>query len=128
MNIHGSHLPRSFIRFTVLIFLNKLAFQYCFFIIFVSVLCFFCWVFENICPGGGVLGRLFCPRGRGLALSFCRGENLPGGDGQACLYIDLYIRHRKGRKLFENYMPDIGKFVCRKCLTPTKFSVVLAVF
>ena len=30
--------------------------------------CFFCWISENNCPGGGVLARFFCPRGRGVAL------------------------------------------------------------
>ena len=47
-----------------------------------------------IAPGGGVLARFLCPRGRGFALSLCpgggefaRSENspgvCPGGDGQA---------------------------------------------
>ena len=62
----------------------------------ISVSCFvgyFCRSFENNYPGGGVLARFFCPRGRGLAL-FCLGNGefalskhspgvCPGGDGQA---------------------------------------------
>ena len=48
--------------------------------------CVFCWIFENNCPGGGVLARFFCPRGRGFALSLCPGgeefafsKKFPGG-------------------------------------------------
>ena len=33
-------------------------------------MCFFCWIFENNCLGGGVLARFFCPRGRNFALFF----------------------------------------------------------
>ena len=46
----------------------------------------FCWIFENNCPGGGVLARLFCPRVQDFALSLCPGDgefalskNFPGG-------------------------------------------------
>ena len=38
----------------------------------------FCWIFENSCPGGGVLARFFCPKVRGFALSLCP----RGGDSQ----------------------------------------------
>ena len=61
---------------TVLIFLDILAFQYCFSYFLSHVL----WVLlldsvENNCPGGEILARLFCPRDRGLARSLCpRGE------------------------------------------------------
>ena len=74
----------TFICFTVLIFLNILAFQ-----------CWsFCWIFENSCPGGRVLARFFCP-GVGVSHFLCaRGVgNSPfqkdspgvclGGDGKA---------------------------------------------
>ena len=52
-----------------------------------------CWIFENNCPGGGVLARFFCLRVWGFALSLCpRGgdspftkkkfaRGLPGGGG-----------------------------------------------
>ena len=64
--IHKSHQD------TVLIFLNISAFQYYFFITSVSCFVFFfCWIFENNYPEGGVLAGIFCPRGRGVALSLC---------------------------------------------------------
>ena len=49
---------------------------------------FFCWIFENNCPGVGVLARFFCSRGLGFAHvhSLCQGvgefalsKNSPAG-------------------------------------------------
>ena len=38
----------------------------------------FCWIFENSCPGGGVLARFLCPKVRGFALYLCpRGGDSP---------------------------------------------------
>ena len=68
-----------------------------FFTISISYFVFLCWIFENNCPGGGVLARFFYSRDRGFALSLCLGVGdspfekilraLPrggggGGDGQ----------------------------------------------
>ena len=57
---------------------------------------FFCWIFKNSCPRGGVLARFFCHRGGGFTLSQYPGvgnspfQKVPGGlsgggggDGQA---------------------------------------------
>ena len=52
---------------------------------------FFCWIFKNNCPGGGVLAQFFLPQGSGFALSLCPGDGefallknsslgLPGGE------------------------------------------------
>ena len=53
----------------------------------------FGWIFEDKCPGGGVLVRVFCPRDRGFAFSlfpavrgirpFKKFPGVAGGDGQA---------------------------------------------
>ena len=51
----------AFISFTVLIFLNISAFQYCFSKFLSYVLCFSCWSFENNLPGSGVLARFSAP-------------------------------------------------------------------
>ena len=54
----------AFIFFTVsVIFLNILAFQYCFFLNFYPRFCVFCWSFEINCVGDGDLARCFWPRG-----------------------------------------------------------------
>ena len=52
--------------------------------------------FENNCPWGGNLARVFCPRGRGLALSLCSGDgefplskNSPGVCPGECSGLEL---------------------------------------
>ena len=49
---------------------------------------FFCWIFENNCPGGGVLARFFLPQGSELrtflvpeGLGIRPFEKIPWGDG-----------------------------------------------
>ena len=75
--------------FTLLIFLNLSAFQYCFSP--VSCFVFFYWIFENNnCPGTGVLAW-FLPQGSGFRTFFVPGnspsqKHFPGdcvGGGQA---------------------------------------------
>ena len=63
LNIHKSHLLRSFgLSYVSLFNISKhIGISVLFFIV-ISVSCFvfFCWIFENICPGvRGVLARFF---------------------------------------------------------------------
>ena len=79
LNIHKGHPPRSFDFYMF----------HCFNItkhISTSVL-FFCWIFENNCPGGGGLPRFFCPGVRVSHFLCARGsspfQKIPQGGGQA---------------------------------------------
>ena len=78
LNIRKSHPSRSFgplyYMFHCFNISRHISISVQFFIISVSSFAgFFCWIFENNCPGGGVLVRFFCPRGRDFALSLCPG-------------------------------------------------------
>ena len=37
---------------------------------------FFRWIYENNCPGSGVLARFFSPSGWGFTISLCRREGV----------------------------------------------------
>ena len=71
---------------------------------------FFGWIFENNCPGGGVLVRFFCPRGRGFALSLCRGggirpfKKVPQGEWSGLELTDT---------LLSDYLIKSGEFSVR---------------
>ena len=89
LNIHESHPPRIFglLYFHCFNICKHISISVMFFII--SVSCFvFCRIFENNCPGGGILARLFGPRGSRFRTFFVPGggafalsKNSPGMPG-----------------------------------------------
>ena len=65
-----------------------------FFIVSISCFVFFAGFLKIIAPGGGVLERFFCPRGRGFALSLClgggefaRSKQFPGGSPEGMVRL-----------------------------------------
>ena len=100
--IHKSHPPRSFDfhMFHCSNISKHISVSMLFFIISISCFVFFCWIFKNNCPGGGVLELLFCHTGRGFHFLCALGvgnspfQKVPGAlsrRGMFRLGIDSYM-------------------------------------